>query len=372
MSRTLPSGRWLTRLPPVRPLEQNSNGGWPQASPRPGHVHPVGKLGTASYPKGPASGAPQRRAAGRLEPKWLRSCALSLSLCLSRSLSIAKFSSLEGCGAAVAEGAAAAAMKTQEQHRFSGRLPRRGKGRDGSRGGGGGTFGGPRLPSAFRSSGEPSCSTCPRKLKDAPSGCSFLRRQSLDLQCSTAGRIWNRFFAAVVRVCILNSRPSKHSGIGYLERLDPCSPRAEALGPCIGSSRNAPPSLSLSTLRPWRRVVPPGSGQKPQRRQWGSEEPTIQLETGLHCSGHQFTDVLGSLALMLLLCCEDKYAAGARGELLLWVTPSGTRPCPPPCASGLACQPEILKCKVLSVQSFGRNHQRLHLLQNTAGQVSEP
>ena len=140
MSRTLPSGRWLTRLPPVRPLEQNSNGGWPQASPRPGHVHPVGKLGTASYPKGPASGAPQRRAAGRLEPKWLRSCALplSLSLCLSRSLSIAKFSSLEGCGAAVAEGAAAAAMKTQEQHRFSGRLPRRGKGRDGSHAGGGG------------------------------------------------------------------------------------------------------------------------------------------------------------------------------------------------------------------------------------------
>ena len=75
MSRTLPSGRWLTRLPPVRPLEQNSNGGWPQASPRPGHVHPVGKLGTASYPTGPASGAPQRRAAGRLEPK-----SLSLSL----------------------------------------------------------------------------------------------------------------------------------------------------------------------------------------------------------------------------------------------------------------------------------------------------
>ena len=150
MSRTLPSGRWLTRLPPVRPLEQNSNGGWPQASPRPGHVHPVGKLGTASYPKGPASGAPQRRAAGRLEPKWLRSCALSLSLCLSRSLSIAKFSSLEGCGAAVAEGAAAAAMKTQEQHRFSGRLPRRGKGRDGSRGGGGGDFWRSKAPVRFQ------------------------------------------------------------------------------------------------------------------------------------------------------------------------------------------------------------------------------
>ena len=44
-------------------------------------VHPMGRLGAASHPKGPVSGAP-RGAAGRLEPKWL-----SLSLSLSQSVS---------------------------------------------------------------------------------------------------------------------------------------------------------------------------------------------------------------------------------------------------------------------------------------------
>ena len=56
------------------------------------------------------------------------SLALSLSLirCLAGSShAILNFPSLEGCGAAFAEGAAAAAVKTQEQHRFSGRLPGR-------------------------------------------------------------------------------------------------------------------------------------------------------------------------------------------------------------------------------------------------------
>ena len=89
VSRTSHSGRWLAKLSPgFRPLEQNSNGGWPQAYPRPGHVHPMGKLGTASYPRGPASGAPQRRAAGRLEPRWLRQGPLSLSLSWSFSLTL--------------------------------------------------------------------------------------------------------------------------------------------------------------------------------------------------------------------------------------------------------------------------------------------
>mmetsp|Transcript_3005 Transcript_3005/g.6848 ORF Transcript_3005/g.6848 Transcript_3005/m.6848 type:complete len:288 (+) Transcript_3005:906-1769(+) len=145
---------------------------------------------------------------------------------------------LEGCGAAFAKGAAAAAVKTQEQHRFSGRLPVR-----------------------FQELGR-------------------AKPLHLDLQCSTAERIWNRFFAAVIRVCIL------------------AKPRPETL-------------RSRGRLRLFH------------------GDDVLSLLAFVR--SHQFADVLGSLALMLLL-----QGQGLVRHLVLQVA-----------------------------------HASLHLLQDTARQVSE-
>ena len=71
--------------PPSGPLERSGNGVWLKPSSAWRLVHPVGKLGTTSYPKGPASGAPRKERQVDLSQNGYAK-HLPLSLSLSRSL----------------------------------------------------------------------------------------------------------------------------------------------------------------------------------------------------------------------------------------------------------------------------------------------